>query len=75
MKIFLAIPLLLLSGCGPSTYEDCIFENMKPGMVKVAVFFVRKACRNKFPIPTIDEQAYIDFTREIDKKNNLVVYL
>ena len=40
-------------------------------MVKVALFSVIKACRNKFPTPTIDEQAYIDFTQEIaaiDKK-------
>ena len=56
MKILLAIPLLLLTGCNASTYEECILENMKPGMVKVAVFSVRKACRNKFPTPTIDEQ-------------------
>ena len=78
MKILLAIPLLLLSSCSPLTYEDCIFENMKPGMLKVAVFSVRKACRNKFPPPTIDEQAYINFTREIaeiDKKNNQVVFI
>ena len=55
MKILLAIPLMLLSGCSPSMYEDCIFENMKPGMVKVAVLSVRKACRNKFLAPAIDE--------------------
>lgn len=55
MKILLAIPLMLLSGCSSSTYEDCIFENMKPGMVKVAVLSVRKACRNKFLAPAIDE--------------------
>ena len=51
---------------------------MKPGIGKVAVFSVRKACRNKFPTPTIDEQAYIDFTREsaeMDKKNNQVVFI
>ena len=78
MKILLAIPLMLLSGCGSSTYEDCIFENMKPGMVKVAVLSVRRACRNKFPAPTIDEQVYIDFSREIaeiDKKDNQAAFI
>ena len=34
---------------GPSTYEECILENMKGINNEVAAYSVRNACANKFP--------------------------
>ena len=33
------------------SYDDCILDNIKPSMTRVAVNTVRRSCRNKFPLP------------------------
>lgn len=32
-------------------YDDCILENIKPGMSNAAVRIVKDACRGKYPLP------------------------
>lgn len=51
MKLFLVIILLVLSGCGPQTYEDCILENVTASMSNAAVKVIKDSCRKKFPKP------------------------
>lgn len=48
-KIAILAMLLLLTACGPSTYEDCILQNMDDKGSDVAALSVIKACRAKFP--------------------------
>lgn len=44
---------------GPSSYEECILENMKDVKSDQAAREIQRACRNKFPVPvqeTIDRK-------------------
>lgn len=36
---------------GPSTYEECILENMKDVKSDRAAIIIHRACRNQFPEP------------------------
>ena len=61
---------IAIGGCGPSTYEDCILRNVKPSMVKSAVFAVKQACRVKFPLKQSSYEVFKEFAdREMAKKN------
>jgi hypothetical protein len=63
IKLVYIIPTLLLVGCGPSTYEECILENMKGVSSDIAARAIHGACRKKFsedlpsPIPAPEAAA------------------
>ena len=55
-KVALVILILLASPVhagifGPSTYEECILENMKGVQSDVAARQIARACRQQFPLP------------------------
>lgn len=58
---------LLVSGCGPSNYDDCILENMKGVSDRVAAFSIRNACKNKFTDerkhPASQELTYLEILK------------
>ncbi len=50
-KLFLISPIfLLLAACGPSTYEECILDNIKGVNNDKVLHEVRRACRGQFPV-------------------------
>lgn len=57
MQKVLGFAMMLVSGAtmagwfGPSTYEECLLENLKGVASDVAATGIAKACRAKFPIP------------------------
>lgn len=42
----------------PGTYEDCVLENIKNTTNSQASIFVAKACREKFPLPSMTDQEF-----------------
>jgi len=56
MKIFIAV-LMLISPISANAwslfgnYDDCILDKVKAGMSNAAVGAVKRACRNKYPLP------------------------
>ena len=57
MQKVLGFAMMLVSGAtmagwfGPSTYEECLLENLKGVASDVAATGIAKACRAKFPVP------------------------
>lgn len=49
MRIICIAILLILSGCGADSYEDCILENIDNAKNIAASNFIRASCRAKFP--------------------------
>ena len=43
------VSMLLLSGCGPRDYDDCILENMRGINDTYAATVIESSCREKFP--------------------------
>lgn len=50
LKKLLPIILLIITGCEkqPSTYEECIFKEMKGVDTDIAAYSIRTACKEKF---------------------------
>lgn len=57
MRTLILTFLIILTGCSPSNYEDCILDGMKGVDNNIAAIAVRQACQAKFkePIPVISE--------------------
>jgi hypothetical protein len=62
---------LLMSGCSPNTYEDCILENMKGVSNSFAVAEVKQSCRVKFPAGA-PEDTTIDLSADQLKKLEII---
>lgn len=47
-KTTMALAVLSITGCGPSTYEDCLLQNLKGDKDKFAAQAIMMACEQKF---------------------------
>lgn len=47
---------MLLQGCGPSNYEECILDNMENAANAAAAYQIRMACKSKFGVSEPDEK-------------------
>jgi hypothetical protein len=46
---FVVVSMILLSGCGPRDYDDCILENMRGINDTYVATVIQRSCRDKFP--------------------------
>lgn len=49
--ILAGIVIGAISGCGPSTYEECILKHAKEAQTHGASIQIARACRAQFPLP------------------------
>ena len=61
---------------GPSNYDECILENMKGIADKSAVFAIKQACGNKFPMPKKEKtETCRDVSVTPDELSKIQIYL
>ena len=62
---FLFIFLVILAGCGPNNYDDCVLKNLKGINNTRVATAILITCREKFPLPPKEEKPSVEVPSEV----------
>ena len=73
MKRLFPLTVLILPGCGPGTYDECVLEHVKGVSGRHAVGVIINSCRNIFPEKKVAPKAetYLNPYAEQEKMKSI----